>query len=420
MARQQLLFHLHQHMVRPFMEECYHDQLQRQRIRKRLQAKRARSLAHAVPSLVELGEADRLAVRTVSVAVSAAASAAASAAPTPSVMSPRPGADMGSATSADQPDGGTAADSLADLDDANEVSDSDADERESAFDEHEAEGEQEATPVYLQFVAPTLDVKLPAPWWTEHDDSSLILGTAWHGYMQYEAMMKDPRLSFCRHEGLLAAADQSVPEVAEGDDAATAATAVEDVELLASPRPMPAVATAGAPTATADTDATQPPAEATQPSADTTQPTAEATQPLAESTATAADEDADADAGSKEEVPCAGPLHVRRMSSRLPSPLPPVVPGRPLDSVAGRHRAEHAVAAPGHCPPARAAGRAQAPAAGGERPAATRATGRGQAPKGRRSGGTLDHPRRPRPAEATAVAGAANGATLGRGGRGRR
>jgi len=293
MARQQLLFHLHQHMVRPFMEECYHDQLQRQRIRKRLQAKRARSLAHAAPSLVELGEADRLAVRPVSVAASAAVSAT----PTPSVMSPRPGADMGSATSADQPDGGTAADSLVDLDDAGEATDSDADERESVFDEHEAEGEQEATPVYLQFVAPTLDVKLPAPWWTEHDDSSLILGTAWHGYMQYEAMMKDPRLSFCRHEGLLAAADQSVPEVAEGDDAATAATAAtaaEDAESLTSPRPT--ASTAGA---DADAGATQPPAEATQPPAD-------ATQPPAESTATAADEDAGA-AEPKEEVPSAGP-----------------------------------------------------------------------------------------------------------------
>lgn len=51
-----------------------------------------------------------------------------------------------------------------------------------------------------KFAPPSVSGEPPSPSWTAEDDRSLVLGTSYHGYGQYEKMRTDPRLTFSRFE----------------------------------------------------------------------------------------------------------------------------------------------------------------------------------------------------------------------------
>jgi len=95
-------------------------------------------------------------------------------------------------------------------------------------DANEEDSEKEdGTPVYRQFAAPTIDTKPPTDWWGPDDDASLILGTDWFGYMSYQQMIADKRLSFARHAGLLEAFES---QKQKEDDGAEAQDAQDEVQ----------------------------------------------------------------------------------------------------------------------------------------------------------------------------------------------
>ena len=242
---------------------------QRQAVHAALRSARSQEHAHASPSLVDRGAA-LLLQRPAGVAGEASgrtpASTSAAATDADAVTAAVPAGAMVEAA----PPAAATHPLLRD----------DEDERESVFDMHDDDPSADdvgghgpaingQAALYRMFRAPPLEARLPAPWWTEQDDASLLLGTDWHGYMQYGRMLQDPRLSFSHRDGL-AAAFQVADE--RGEDVEGAA---DDIGT-APPADVPAAALAGG-SASGSANASGPASAVTRP-----RPTAVASPPATE------------------------------------------------------------------------------------------------------------------------------------------